>query len=210
MKAVSLKKSRKGFSIIELLIAIIIIGILVAVIVPRLATRSELARQRAAKSDLEQLRMAEDHAGIDTGYFYRLYVLDDNPKGDGYGVGDLSDINDGFYDEAKGLVSPPGGVNQIAQNPVQIFIDLSEGDIMSYASALEIYRRAVEPSAETSFNWRGRYITWQKDFYGFNRDLQGNLIPMTFRMIPGAMITSSSPKRDLFWNPTASLLPDAA
>ena len=87
MKAVSLKKSLKGFSIIELLIAIIIIGILVAVIVPRLATRSELARQRAAKSDLEHIRNAEEHAGIDTGYYYRLYVLDDNPRGDGIGTG---------------------------------------------------------------------------------------------------------------------------
>jgi len=57
MKAFSLKKSLQGFTIIELLIAIIIIGILVAVIIPRLATRSELARQRAAKYDLEHIEL---------------------------------------------------------------------------------------------------------------------------------------------------------
>jgi prepilin-type N-terminal cleavage/methylation domain-containing protein len=168
MKAVSLKKSLKGFSIIELLIAIIIIGILVAVIVPRLATRSELARQRAAKSDLEHIRNAEEHAGIDTGYYYRLYVLDDNPGGDGIGTGQTGDINDGLRDEI---------FNQITPNPIQIFIDLTKGELLDPLSASIIFQKAIDPQAETAFNWQGRYITWQKDYYGFQRDLQGNLIP---------------------------------
>ena len=166
MKAFGLKKALRGFTIIELLIAIIIIGILVAVIIPRLATRSELARIRAAESDLEEIRKAEEHSGIDTGYYYRLYVLDDNPGGDGIGTGGTDDIFDGIRDEL---------VNQVAQNQIQIFLSVSTGDILSLASASDIYTRFTEN--ETHFGWNGRYITWQQDLYGFNRDAQGNLIP---------------------------------
>ncbi len=85
MRLSGINKTFKGFTIIEILIAIIIIGILVAIIIPRLATRADLARRRAAESDIEEIRKAQEHAGIDTGYYYRLYVLDDNPGGDGYG-----------------------------------------------------------------------------------------------------------------------------
>ncbi len=146
----------RGFTIIELLIAIIIIGILVAIIIPRLATRSEIARQRAAQSDMEHIRDAEERAGIDTDYYYRLYVLDDNPGGDGFGTGNANDINDGVRDEAS---------NEIAQNPTRLFIRTSgeySGEFYSDASCTQIYRRLI--ADETSFGWNGRYITWQKDF----------------------------------------------
>ena len=166
MKAFRLKNLVKGFSIIELLIAIIIIGILVAVIIPRLATRSELARQRTAKSDLEHIRNAEERAGIDTGYYYRMYVLDDNPGGDGIGTGGTNDINDGVHDEI---------LNTIAQNTMRIFINVNNGEFLPDAAAFLQYRKMTEN--ETGFGWNGRYITWQRDIYGFNRDAQGNLIP---------------------------------
>lgn len=166
MKAFRLKNWIKGFSIIELLIAIIIIGILVAVIVPRLATRSELARQRAAKSDLEHIRNAEERAGIDTGYYYRIYVLDDNLGGDSIGTGATNDINDGVRDEI---------LNTVAQNPLRIFINVNTGDFLPDTAAFIQYRNMTEN--ETGFGWNGRYITWQRDIYGFDRDAQGNLIP---------------------------------
>ncbi|HQH11676.1 MAG TPA: prepilin-type N-terminal cleavage/methylation domain-containing protein, partial [Candidatus Sumerlaeota bacterium] len=50
MRLSGINKTFKGFTIIEILIAIIIIGILVAIIIPRLATRADLARRRAAES----------------------------------------------------------------------------------------------------------------------------------------------------------------
>jgi len=154
MKIMGLKKALRGFSIIELLIAIIIIGILVAIIIPRLATRAEQARIRAAESDLEEIRKAEEHAGIDTGYYYRLYVLDDNRGGDGYRWGDPNDKIDGLWDE------PLNG--NIHLNPTRIFINVKTGEIYPDLSASIIYTRMIEN--ETSFNWNGRYITWQKDF----------------------------------------------
>jgi prepilin-type N-terminal cleavage/methylation domain-containing protein len=153
MKIMGLKKALRGFSIIELLIAIIIIGILVAIIIPRLATRAEQARIRAAESDLEEIRKAEEHAGIDTGYYYRLYVLDDNRGGDGFGWGDFNrDVNDGLGDEP---------LNNYAQNRTQIFINYKTGDIYLPLYASNIWSRLIQN--ETAFNWNGRYITWHKD-----------------------------------------------
>ena len=173
MKAHGLKKVLKGFTIIELLIAIIIIGILVAVIIPRLATRSELARIRATESDLEEIRKAEEHSGIDTGYYYRLYVLDDNPGGDNIDVASwdanenvITDRIDGVRDEE---------INTNVNQPRRMFISPSTGELYALPSALSIFEKFKKN--ETSFGWNGRYITWQKDLYGFESDAQGDIIP---------------------------------
>jgi len=45
-------KSRNGFTLIELMLVVIIIGALVAMVMPRFAGRSEQARVAAAKADV--------------------------------------------------------------------------------------------------------------------------------------------------------------
>lgn len=165
MRYRNLRVDKKGFTIIELLIAIIIIGILVAVIIPVLLNRAEEARIAAAESDIEHLRGAEERSAIDTGYAYRFHVLDDKIGGNGiFDPLDPGDL-DGIRDERA---------NTLVFRPTHIFIGIKSGDFLGQSAIdpnnNDIFDRLV--TNETSFGWNGPYVNYHRF-----RDVDYNDIP---------------------------------
>ncbi len=65
-----MKRKNKGFTLIEIMLVVIILGILVAMVVPNLAGRGEQAREAAASADIEaNLSIALDLYELDNGKY---------------------------------------------------------------------------------------------------------------------------------------------
>ena len=60
----------KGFTLIELLIVVVVIGILVAITIPRFANSKEKANVAAMKSDLRNLATVEESFAADSNGAY--------------------------------------------------------------------------------------------------------------------------------------------
>jgi general secretion pathway protein G len=60
---------RRAFTLIELLLVLVILGILAAIVVPRFSGRTEQARIAAAQSQIATFSTALDAFEVDNGYF---------------------------------------------------------------------------------------------------------------------------------------------
>ena len=78
-------EDRRGFTLVELMLVVIIIGTLVAMVMPRLAGRTEQAKRAAAKADIEaNIASALDLYEIDNGsYPESLDTLMEKKEGKG-------------------------------------------------------------------------------------------------------------------------------
>lgn len=60
---------RSAFTLIELLLVLVILGVLAALVVPKFTNRSQQARETAAKADISNIETALNAFEIDTGRF---------------------------------------------------------------------------------------------------------------------------------------------
>jgi general secretion pathway protein G len=65
----SKRNRRRGFSLMELLLVLVILGVLAALVVPRFANRSQQARETAAKADVSSIETAIGAFEIDNGRY---------------------------------------------------------------------------------------------------------------------------------------------
>jgi len=79
MKCRTKTTRRSGFTLVELLLVLTILGILAALVVPKFSGRTEQAKLTAAKTQIENFGTALDQFEVDNGYY---------PKGRN-GLGDL-------------------------------------------------------------------------------------------------------------------------
>ena len=77
---------KRAFTLIELMLVVIIVGVLASLVVPRLAGKAEKARKAAAKADIEaNIPSALDLYEMDMGeYPQRMEDLLQNPGGDSW------------------------------------------------------------------------------------------------------------------------------
>lgn len=62
-------KLHQAFTLVEMLLVITIIGILAALVIPKMVGRSEQARQAAARADISSIKTALDAFEVDNGYY---------------------------------------------------------------------------------------------------------------------------------------------
>jgi len=158
------RMNAKGFSIIELLVAVIIIGILATILIPIIANRSQQARLARAESDLERIADAIERVAVDTGYYPRIWMLS-------YSIGATGN---GPFQRFNGAtpVDTNRGVRDIGTGgwfqgiPNRLFILPSTHDWAPNSSQLLTNLQGNE----TDFGWYGPYLTWNRD-----RNLTGGL-----------------------------------
>ena len=81
------RRSRAAFTLVEMLLVLVILATLAAIVIPKMAGRSQQAKVTAAASDISNVEMALDAFEVDNGYYPKTGGLNDliNPPANATG-----------------------------------------------------------------------------------------------------------------------------
>jgi general secretion pathway protein G len=117
MKDIRLRKSQDGFTLIELMVVIVIIGILAAYIAPKFIGRTEDAKINAAKAQIRSFETGLKLFRLDNGFYpssdQGLEALI-NPPSAGRGA---DNYKKGGYLESTKIPDDPWGTPYIYESP---------------------------------------------------------------------------------------------
>jgi general secretion pathway protein G len=65
----SSRRRRQGFTLVELLLVLVILGILAAIVIPKFSGRTEQAKEQAAVTQISTFKTALDAFEVDNGYY---------------------------------------------------------------------------------------------------------------------------------------------
>lgn len=108
-------RSHRGFTLLELLLVLVILGVLAAMIVPKFAGRSQQAREVAAKADISTLRNVIGQFEIDTG---RLPTADEGLRALLTEPSNVQGWHGPYLD--RGLPKDPWGNEYVYRNPGEV------------------------------------------------------------------------------------------
>src|SRR5271168_2920415 len=66
----------KAFTLVEMLLVLVILATLAAIVIPKMAGRSEQAKKTAAQSQISSIELALDAFEVDNGYYPKTGDLD--------------------------------------------------------------------------------------------------------------------------------------
>jgi general secretion pathway protein G len=64
-----LRRARQGFTLVELLLVLVILGILAAIVIPKFSGRTEQAKEQAAVTQISSFSTALNNFEVDNGYY---------------------------------------------------------------------------------------------------------------------------------------------
>jgi general secretion pathway protein G len=72
-----LTSRRSGFTLVEMLLVLVILATLAAIVIPKMAGRSQQAKVTAAQSQINSFELALDAFEVDNGYYPKTGALDE-------------------------------------------------------------------------------------------------------------------------------------
>lgn len=148
-----------GVTMTELLVVVVVVALLATLAVPVYTHQAAKARLAATQYEMKQIAQSMERVAMDTGYFIRLYALNDGFTGDAVPNADPNDRLGGVADNSR---TDAIDSRQIYHRSNEIFLTTELG--LEPPNGVALFEQLVRD--ETAFGWDGPYMNWHRDVNG--------------------------------------------